>query len=183
MQTGTLALSGLKVFEPRTYTDERGFFQEIWRWSAYAAAGLPTFVQDNTAYSRRGVLRGLHFQNPDPQGKLITVLHGAIFDVAVDLRVDSPTFGRWAHCELSSSNHLQLYIPPGFAHGYQALSEPAVVMYKCTAYYNPATEMTLLFDDADVGVEWPLQKRIVSPRDRAGKRLADLPRDRLFHGH
>ena len=182
IETSVLELPGLLLFVPRSFSDERGFFLEIWRASAYAAAGLPDFVQDNTASSRRGVLRGLHFQNPDAQGKLITVVHGAIFDVAVDLRVGSPGFGQWAHCELSSANHRQLYIPPGFAHGYQALSDDAVVMYKCTAYYNPASELTLLYNDPDVNVQWPLADPIVSAKDRAGTRLADLPRERLFHG-
>src|SRR6185369_17323400 len=101
-------------------------------------------------------------QNPDAQGKLITVVHGTIFDVAVDLRVDSPGFGRWAHCELSSTNHRQLFIPPGFAHGYQALSDDAVIVYKCTAYYNPKSEQTLLYNDPDVNIEWPLADPIVS---------------------
>ncbi len=180
LQVTALPIAGLLLLEPRWFTDDRGFFLEIWRSSAYGAAGLPAFVQDNAAYSHRGVLRGLHFQNPDPQGKLISVMHGAVFDVAVDLRVRSPTFGKWMHCELSTANHRQLYIPPGFAHGYQALSDVAVVMYKCTAYYNSATEMTLLYDDPDVGVEWPLKPAIVSAKDRLGTRLADLPSARLF---
>ena len=175
IETTSLPLPGLLLFEPRSFSDERGFFLEIWRASAYAAAGLPDFVQDNTASSRRGVLRGLHFQNPDAQGKLITVVHGAIFDVAVDLRLDSPGFGQWAHCEL------QQLQPPSALHSARLRARVPGALGRCrrhvqvTSYYNPAAELTLLYNDPNVNVQWPLANPIGSAKDRAGTTLWIFP--------
>src|SRR5262249_7063611 len=138
------------------------------------AAGIDVeFVQDNHSRSRRGVVRGLHYQLAHPQGKLVRAVAGKIFDVAVDLRRSSPTFGRWYGCELSESNRRQMYIPPGFAHGFCVLSEAADVVYKCTEPYHPDDERTLLWNDPSLGIPWPVANPIVSPKDARGRQLAD----------
>lgn len=164
-------LPGLVVIEPKVFGDARGYFAETFQAARYREAGLRLdFVQDNISRSRKGTLRGLHYQLERPQGKLVTVLSGAVFDVAVDLRSDSPTFGRWFGLELSDENHRQLYVPPGFGHGFCVLSERADFFYKCTDYYNPADEQTLKWDDPTVNVAWPdAGERILSPKDEAGK--------------
>jgi len=175
VKTTQLPLKGLLLFEPAVHEDERGTVMEVWSLERYRSAGLPAgFVQDNLSRSRHGVLRGMHFQVGNPQGKLINVPVGEVFDVAVDLREDSPTFGRWWGETLSQDNHRQLWIPPGCAHGFLVLSESAVVTYKCSAYYDPASERTLLWNDPDVGIAWPFEPAIISPKDRAGKRLRVL---------
>lgn len=170
-------LPGVLLLEPRVFRDERGHFLETWLAGRYEDAGLPpVFVQDNVSVSHRGVLRGLHFQHPHAQGKLVSVLRGAVFDVAVDVRRGSPTFGRWFGAELSAENARQLWIPPGFAHGFQVVSEEdAVFLYKCTERYAPAAEHTLRWDDPAVGVRWPLAEPILSVKDAAAARLAEIP--------
>jgi dTDP-4-dehydrorhamnose 3,5-epimerase len=161
MQIQQTELHGLLIIEPKAFVDERGFFKETYEKQRYAEAGIATeFVQDNYSRSTRGTLRGLHFQNPHPQGKLVQVFRGEIFDVAVDLRTHSPTFGRWTGVSLTESNHRQLYVPPGFAHGFYVVSDVAEVFYKCTDYYYPEHEQTLLWNDAAVGVEWPVDAHL-----------------------
>ncbi len=168
------------IIKPDVFGDIRGFFMETWNQSRYAQAGLPTsFVQDNLSFSTRGVLRGLHFQNPNPQGKLVFVLQGEVFDVAVDIRVGSPTFGQWVGVTLSSENKRQLYIPEGFAHGFCVISEIALFVYKCTDYYNPHTEGGILWNDLDVSIEWPINTPIVSEKDTGHPLLKEFPSDRL----
>ena len=173
-------LPGLILFEPRAFGDERGFFMETWRQDRYREAGIcEEFVQDNLSLSRRGVLRGLHFQHPNDQGKLVGCLQGAIFDVAVDIRRGSPDFGRAYGVELSAENRRQLYIPPGFAHGFCVVSDQALFSYKCTDYYAPAQEGTVLWNDPALGIDWPVDVPELSPKDRAGLCLKDIPVDRL----
>jgi dTDP-4-dehydrorhamnose 3,5-epimerase len=173
-------LPGVVIVEPRVFQDPRGFFMESWNQRRYADAGLPAeFVQDNLSYSARGVLRGLHFQNPRAQGKLVHVLQGEVFDVAVDIRRGSSTFGRWTGVTLSGGNKRQFYIPEGFAHGFCVTSETALFAYKCTDFYAPEDEGTILWNDPDVGIEWPVDEPLVSEKDARGSRLSDIPADRL----
>jgi dTDP-4-dehydrorhamnose 3,5-epimerase len=174
-------LDGLLTIEPKVFGDARGFFMETWNQRRYRDAGLQTnFVQDNISVSRRGALRGLHFQNPAPQGKLVCVLQGEVFDVAVDLRRSSPTFGKWHGLRLSAENKRQFYVPAGFAHGFLVLSETAMFHYKCTEFYSPKDEMTIRWDDPAVGIQWPVQHPTLSDKDAKGLLLKDLPPDRLF---
>ena len=174
-------IDGVVVIEPEVFGDNRGFFMETFNRARYAAAGVVTepFVQDNLSCSRRGVLRGLHFQNPDPQGKLVYVLEGEVFDVAVDIRAGSPTFSEWVGVRLSSENRRQLYVPPDFAHGFVVLSETALFAYKCTAAYNPAAEGSIAWDDPDIGIEWPIKDPILSEKDRGAQRLGQVAPTRL----
>ena len=165
-------LPGVLVIEPDVYDDDRGFFYESWNLRKYSDQRLPRqFVQDNVSFSKKGVLRGLHFQNPHPQGKLVSVLEGEVFDVVVDIRVGSPTFGKWLGTTVSSDNKRQLYIPEGFAHGFLITSEVALFFYKCTDFYNSQTEWTLLWNDPELAIEWPLKDPIVSPKDSNGTSL------------
>jgi dTDP-4-dehydrorhamnose 3,5-epimerase len=181
MNVQTCDIAGLFVIEPKVFGDARGFFLETWNLRRYREAGMAVdFVQDNVSFSRRGILRGLHFQNPNPQGKLLQVLQGEVFDVAVDIRRNSATFGKWHGIMLSGENKRQFYIPPGFAHGFAVLSETAFFQYKCTAFYAPKDEMAIRWDDPDIGIEWPIKDPLVSERDAQGLRLRDVPRDRLF---
>lgn len=153
---------------------------ETWNQARYVEAGLPdTFVQDNLSYSRRGVLRGLHFQNPNGQGKLVYVLQGEVFDVAVDIRRGSPTFGQSASVVLSSDNKRQFYIPPGFAHGFCVTSETALFAYKCTTPYSPKDEGGILWNDPALGLDWPIAEPDLSDKDRAAPALARYPQERL----
>jgi dTDP-4-dehydrorhamnose 3,5-epimerase len=178
--TEPLALPEVLVFKPVIRRDARGQFREIWQDAAYAAAGVPgPFVQDNVSVSGRGVLRGLHFQFPRSQGKLISVLAGGIFDVCVDVRHDSRTFGRWTGTELSDENGCQLYVPPGFAHGFAVLSSVALVAYKCTEYYAPDCEQRLRWDDHTIGIRWPVADPRLSDADAAAPVLADIPISKL----
>jgi len=169
----------LKVLDQPVFRDSRGAFAEVWRANDVRAADLPRFVQDNIARSVRGVVRGLHFQNPRPQAKLVTVALGEIFDVAVDVRLGSPTFGRWKAYRLSDVGGRQLYIPPGFAHAYQTLSDVSVIMYKCSDVYSPDSERAVRWDDSDIAIEWPIRDAIVSDRDAAAPRLRDFPPELL----
>ena len=179
MRVEATDLPGVVCVEPRLFVDARGGLFESWSASRYGEAGLPSsFVQDNISTSARGTLRGLHLQHPYGQGKLVQVLVGEVFDVAVDVRVGSPHFGRWAGATLSESNRHQLYIPPGFAHGFCVLSASALFSYKCTEYYHAETEITLAWDDQDVGVRWPVAEPVVSKKDKAGQTLRALG-DRL----
>jgi dTDP-4-dehydrorhamnose 3,5-epimerase len=176
-------LPGVLLIEPRVFGDQRGFFFESWHRERYREAGIrDAFVQDNLSYSRRGVLRGLHFQNPQPQGKLVQVLQGEVFDVAVDIRAGSPTFGQWHGERLSAENRRQFYVPPGMAHGFLVTSDTALFSYKCTAFYAPASEGAIAWDDPDIGIAWPdvgvaLQ---LSAKDAAAPRLRDLDTSRLL---
>ncbi|ARA94461.1 MAG: dTDP-4-dehydrorhamnose 3,5-epimerase [Bacteroidetes bacterium] len=181
MQIRQTDLEGVLIIEPRVFHDDRGFFLEQWNAERYRAHGLPgQFVQDNLSCSRRGVLRGLHFQNPHAQGKLVTVLSGAVFDVAVDLRVGSPTFGRWTAVELTAENRRQFYIPEGFAHGFLALEDDTLVQYKCTAPYAPTAEQSLRWDDPDIAIAWPDLDPVLSPKDAAAPFLRELSEAKLF---
>lgn len=173
-------LPGVRLIEPRVHGDDRGFFMETWHQARYAGLGLPGhFVQDNLSFSRRGVLRGLHFQHPHGQGKLVYVLQGEVFDVAVDVRVGSPTFGRSAVAILSADNRRQFYIPPGFAHGFCVTSETALFAYKCSEYYDPAAEASLLWNDPALGIDWPVHSPELSFRDRTALALHEFPPGRL----
>ena len=174
-------LSGLLIFEPKVFGDSRGYFLETWNQRRYAEAGLSAaFVQDNISVSHRGTLRGMHFQNPFTQGKLVSVWEGEVFDVAVDLRRSSPTFGKWHGLRLSGENKRQFFVPPGFAHGFAVLSETAMFHYKCTEFYSPKDEVTIRWDDPEIGIEWPLTDPTLSPRDAQGRLLRDVPKERLF---
>ena len=169
-------IPGVLLLEPRVFTDDRGAFFESFNAAAFAAAvGRPvSFVQDNQSTSRRHVLRGLHYQDPKPQGKLVRVLAGAIFDVAADIRPGSPSFGRWVGIELSAENRRQLWVPEGLAHGFLVLSESAEVLYKTTDFYAPGCEKCLRWDDPTLGIRWPLSAPpLLSPRDAAAATLAD----------
>jgi len=174
-------LPGVVVVEPKVFGDERGFFMETWNAARYEEVGLPTrFVQDNLSFSTRGVLRGLHFQNPDPQGKLVQVLQGEVFDVAVDIRAGSPTFGEWEGVILSSENKRQFYVPEGFAHGFLVTGDKALFSYKCTAKYNPSAEGFVLWNDPEIGIEWPIEAPpILSQKDRAARVLGEIPVEEL----
>lgn len=171
------AIPGPLILEPKVFGDDRGFFMESWNAAAFAAAGLDlTFVQDNHSRSRKGVLRGMHFQNPAPQGKLVRVVNGAVFDVAVDLRKPSPDFGKWVGVELSAANKRLFWVPPGFAHGFLTLEDDTDFLYKCTTPYAPQNEHSLAWDDPTVGIEWPVggMDLQISAKDKVGKALADV---------
>jgi len=165
-------LSGAMVIEPDVLGDHRGYFVETWRADLFAEAGIDQpFVQDNQSSSARGVLRGLHYQIKQSQGKLVRVISGRVFDVAVDLRRSSPTCGRWVGVELSADNHRQFWVPPGFGHGFYVLSETAEFVYKCSDYYAPEHERVIRFDDPAIGIDWPLVPgvpTVLSDKDRGG---------------
>jgi dTDP-4-dehydrorhamnose 3,5-epimerase len=180
MKTITTPLAGVVLLEPETFADRRGFLFELWSAARWEEAGIAArFIQDNVSVSRRGVLRGLHLQHPDAQGKLVTALAGRIFDVAVDLRRGSPGFGKWVGYELSAEERRQLWVPEGFAHGFCVLSETATVLYKLTGRYNPRAELSVRWDDPDLGIAWPLATPLVSEKDGAAPRLRDLDPARL----
>jgi len=170
-------MPGPLIIEPRVFGDDRGFFLESWNAATFRAAGLDLhFVQDNHSRSARGVLRGLHFQNPNPQGKLVRVVTGRVWDVAVDLRRSSPHFGKWTGVELSAANKRMFWVPPGFAHGFVSLEDGTDFLYKCTALYSPADEHSLLWNDPAIGIDWPLEgiEPQLSAKDQAGKPLAGI---------
>jgi dTDP-4-dehydrorhamnose 3,5-epimerase len=174
-------IPGVLIIEPKVFGDARGWFMESWQVERYADLGIPSrMVQDNQAYSRRGILRGLHVQCPYPQGKLVQVLSGEVYDVAVDIRRGSPWFGRWVGATLSGENRRQLWVPAGFAHGYLVTGADALFTYKCTDLYHPETEVSLSWNDPDIGVAWPLDgEPLLSDKDRNGALLRDIPTDRL----
>ena len=166
--------------EPDVFSDDRGFFLETWNSMRYEKDGIKgSFVQDNVSFSKKGVLRGLHFQYPQSQSKLVQVLSGEVVDVAVDIRKDSPTFGQWISEVLSSANHRQMYIPSGFAHGYCVTSETAVFSYKCTDFYNPACEGGIVWNDPDINIDWPIQEPILSLKDASLPKLRDIQPEKL----
>lgn len=170
------AIAGVAVLEPKVFGDDRGFFFESWNANSFAALGLDLqFVQDNHSRSSRGVLRGLHYQKPNPQGKLVRVTAGAVFDVVVDIRRHSPTFGQWVGFELSAANKRMLWVEPGLAHGFLCLQDGTDFLYKCTAFYEPQNEHSLLWNDPAIGIEWPLDDidPQLSAKDRVGKPLAE----------
>jgi len=168
-------LDGLVLLAPDVHGDERGFFQETYRHDAWMAEGVTgPFVQDNHSRSRRGTVRGIHFQTEPGQGKLVRCARGAVWDVVVDLRRGSPTFGEWEASTLDDVNGHQLWIPVGFGHGFCVLSDVADFVYKCTTYFDPATEAGIRFDDPDVGIEWPEGEQLCSERDRVAPRLAEI---------
>ena len=170
-----LELAGVCLLTGVAFRDERGSFRELWNQERARRSGLDwTFVQDNVAFSRQRVLRGLHFQEPQPQGKLVTAVQGTIYDVAVDIRRASATFGKWVAATLSADQADALYIPPGFAHGYQVLSETAVVVYKCTDFYRPDHEHSLAWNDPILAIAWPLADPIVSAKDAAAPSLEQV---------
>ena len=175
MEVRETDLADVYLIEPHVFDDSRGFFMETYHKERYAAAGIKCqFVQDNYSRSCRGSIRGLHYQIRHPQGKLVQVVHGEIFDVVVDLRRNSPSFGRWVGVNLSESNRCQLYVPPGFAHGFCVLSDVADFFYKCSDLYYPEHDRTLLWNDTDVNIDWPLDREpILSEKDRQGVPLIE----------
>jgi dTDP-4-dehydrorhamnose 3,5-epimerase len=176
MQIIQTKLPGVLVIKPKVFGDERGFFLETYQQRRYAEIGIQLpFVQDNSSRSQLGVLRGLHYQLKHPQGKLVTVTRGAVFDVAVDIRPDSPTFKQWISVELSADNHQQLYIPPGYAHGFYTSVDNTDFHYKCTDYYHPEDEYGVAWNDPEIGIDWPLQHTpIVSQKDQKYLFLKDI---------
>jgi len=180
MKATNTSLPGLLLIEPLIFSDDRGFFFENWNRAKYRDIGLPDeFSQDNISFSKQGVLRGLHFQCPSPQGKLVSVLEGEIFDVAVDIRKGSTTFGKWLGFKLSSSNHHQLWIPAGFAHGFCVLSTQALVSYKSSDYYSPKNESTIIWNDPSIKINWPVSNPIISDKDSRGIPLAQFSESKL----
>ena len=180
MKVTETRLPGVLLIEPRIFGDARGAFWETWNAARYTDAGVPaTFVQDNVSRSSRGVLRGLHLQHPQAQGKLVQVLQGEVFDVAVDLRRDSSHFGQWVGVTLTGENAEQLWIPPGFHHGFCVLSETVIFSYKCTDFYAPQAELGVLWNDPEIGIDWPLNDPILSDKDVALPRLRDLSQELL----
>lgn len=175
MEVIKASIPDVLMIDPKVHADERGCFMELFQTDRYAAVGVVnTFVQDNLSRSKAGVLRGLHLQNPKPQGKLVTVLRGAVIDVAVDVRAGSPTYRKHVKIELSETNRRQLWIPRGFAHGFLVLSEMADFYYKCDEFYSAADEIVLRWDDPELGIDWGHASPTVSPRDKSGRTLAQL---------
>lgn len=175
MQVETTPIPGILIITPHVYRDERGFFLESFQDEKYRQAGIQhTFVQDNHSKSSKGVLRGLHGQRRHSQGKLVRAIQGEVFDVAVDLRRESPRFGQWFGLTLSAENFLQLYVPPGFAHGFCVLSETAEFEYKCTDYYCKEEEFAIQWDDPEIGIDWPLEQPQLSQRDQQAPPLAEV---------
>jgi len=174
------AIPGVLIIEPDIFKDDRGFFMETYHKGRYAKGGMDMpFVQDNHSHSRKGTLRGLHYQLKHPQDKLVYVITGEIFDVAVDIRRGSPTFGKWVGVHLSEENHRQIFIPKGFAHGFCVMSETADVIYKCTDLYAPDDDHGVYWADPDIGIEWPVEKPIISEKDSRNPRLNDIPENLL----
>ncbi|WP_242139320.1 MULTISPECIES: dTDP-4-dehydrorhamnose 3,5-epimerase [unclassified Sphingomonas] len=171
------ALSDVLILEPKVYGDDRGFFLESWNDATFKAQGLDwNFVQDNHSRSAKGVLRGLHYQQPNPQGKLVRVVSGSVFDVAVDIRKGSPTFGKWVGVHLSAANKRMVWIGPGLAHGFLSLEDDTDFLYKCTQAYSPADEHAVLWNDPEIGIEWPLDgiEPMLSAKDRVAQTLAQV---------
>ena len=180
MKVVETALPGCLIVEPTVFGDDRGFFFEAWNADRYGKLGLPDrFVQSNVSSSTRGVLRGLHYQWPNPQGKLMSVLEGEVYDVAVDIRRGSPTFGRWDAVILSAENKRQFWIPEGFAHGFAVLSERAIFSYLCTAQYDKSADASVRWNDADIAIDWPIEAPLLSDKDAAAPFLTDVVSDRL----
>jgi dTDP-4-dehydrorhamnose 3,5-epimerase len=180
MDVETTPLSGVMLIKPKVFGDDRGFFLESWNRCAFAEAGIPSdFVQDNHSRSRQGILRGLHFQTQQPQGKLVRVISGSVYDVTVDLRTNSTTFGQWFGCLLSAENKTQLWVPSGFAHGFYVVSESADFLYKCTDYYHPQSEVSLAWNDAHINIQWPLvngENPELSAKDASALSWSEIPK-------
>jgi dTDP-4-dehydrorhamnose 3,5-epimerase len=174
-----LALPEVLLIEPEVFGDARGYFSESYSLPRYDQAGIPPFVQDNVSRSAARILRGLHLQHPHGQGKLVYVLQGEVFDVAVDVRVGSPTFGKSVSAVLSEENHHQLYVPPGFAHGFCVTSGPALFAYKCSEIYRREDEIGVAWDDPDLDIPWPVRDPLLSDKDRGNPRLRDIAKERL----
>ncbi len=180
MKRNDTRLPGVYVLEPRVFGDARGFFYESFNAATYAELGIDAqFVQTNVSRSARGVLRGLHYQWPNPQGKLVSVLEGEVYDVVVDIRRGSPTFGRWEAAVLSAENHRHFWIPEGFAHGFCVLSEFATFTYQCTALYEPRADAAIRWNDAALAIDWPVSDPQLSDKDARAPLLAEVPEDRL----
>lgn len=176
MKVETTKLDGVLLVTPQVFGDDRGFFMETYNQQKAEELGLPAnFVQDNHSKSSKGVLRGLHYQSPQWQGKLVRTVQGEIFDVAVDIRAGSSTFGEWVGFYLNDENKQQLYVPEGFAHGFVVTSDTAEVVYKCTSLYEPSQEGSVLWNDPDIGIVWPTNAPLLSAKDQIGQRLQDLP--------
>ena len=174
------SLKGVMIIKPDVFQDNRGFFMETYQKDKYEKSDLKTvFVQDNLSYSSRGTLRGLHYQHPYPQAKLVQAIKGEIYDVAVDIRIGSSTFGQWAGVRLSDENRLQLYVPEGFAHGFCVLSNTASVIYKCSDFYTPHCEGGIVWCDPDLGIEWPLRDPLLSKKDGGYPLLKEISAERL----
>ncbi len=181
MQVTRFELDGVLMIDPLVFCDQRGFFMESYNRQRYHDVGLALdFVQDNLSFSQRGTLRGMHFQNPQPQGKLVSVFHGEIFAVAVDIRQSSSTFRRWVGVTLSSGNKRQFWVPHGFAHGFAVTSEAALVHYKCSSLYSQKDEAGFRWNDPEIGIEWPLLHPTLSPRDKRAPLFNEVPTERLF---
>jgi len=174
-------LPGVLIIEPKVFGDMRGFFLETWNHERYQAAGFPdvVFVQDNHSRSQKGVLRGLHLQLNHPQGKLVQVATGAVFDVTVDVCPESPTYRQWVGTELSEENHRQLWIPPGYAHGFCVLTDVADFQYKCTALYHPESDGGVIWNDPELAIEWPVENPILSEKDMTLPKLSEAKREQL----
>ncbi|MDH3229149.1 MAG: dTDP-4-dehydrorhamnose 3,5-epimerase [Alphaproteobacteria bacterium] len=182
MKVAKTELPGVLLIEPDRFGDDRGFFQETWHARRYEDAGIrDEFVQDNISLSRHGVLRGMHFQNPHGQAKLVYILQGEVFDVAVDVRAGSPDFGKWTGATLSADNGRQLYIPAGFAHGFCVTGETALFAYKCTDFYDRESELTIRWDDPQIGVAWPISHPTISEKDAVAPFLSAMDRALLPH--
>jgi dTDP-4-dehydrorhamnose 3,5-epimerase len=180
MDVTKTALPGVIIIQPKVYGDARGYFMETYSSDRYKEAGITeTFVQDNLSQSQQGILRGLHFQKPMEQGKLVQVLVGEVFDVAVDIRYGSATFGQWEAVVLNAENKKQFYVPPGFAHGFVVTSREALFMYKCTDLYNPAGECSIAWNDPDLDIPWPVDSPLLSEKDKNGRLLKDLNKSEL----
>lgn len=173
-------LAGIKIIEPRVFSDNRGYFYESHQSMRYRDAGIPDLVQDNISRSQRGTLRGLHYQQPNAQGKLVWVTRGKVWDVMVDIRQSSPTFKQWFGIELSDEQPTQVYIPPGFAHGFCVLSNEAIFCYKCSDYYAPQAEHGIIWNDSEIGIEWPINEPILSGKDEQYPSLSEIKHDNLF---
>ena len=180
MKVSETDLPGCLVIEPRVFGDDRGFFYESWNRPRFAALGIDAqFVQSNVSQSARGVLRGLHFQWPNPQGKLVSVLEGEVYDVAVDVRRGSPDFGRWTAVMLTAANKRHFWIPEGFAHGFAVLSEHATFVYQCTAFYDRAADAGIRWNDGRIGVDWPIANPVLSDKDQRTPFLDEVAREKL----
>lgn len=180
MEITETSLSGLLIIQPKILTDERGAFYESFQQNRYQSIGIPSFVQDNFSHSKKNVIRGLHFQYPHPQGKLVYVTRGHVFDVVVDIRKSSKTFGQWSGIHLDDKKHTQLYIPPGFAHGFCVLSDEADFHYKCTDFYYPGSEHGILWNDETLNISWPIENPVLSAKDKLFSRLSEYDNDKLF---
>ncbi|OGT60689.1 MAG: dTDP-4-dehydrorhamnose 3,5-epimerase [Gammaproteobacteria bacterium RIFCSPHIGHO2_12_FULL_43_28] len=180
MKTRPTPLDGLLIIEPHVFSDERGYFYETFQQQRYSELGLPAFLQDNTSHSGKKVLRGLHYQLPQAQGKLVYVTRGSVWDVVVDIRRESKTFGQWFGITLSDENHLQFYIPPGFAHGFCVVSEGADFHYKCTDFYAPNGEHGIAWNDPTLNIPWPIKNPILSPKDKVYSNLNEVAGENLF---